>query len=210
MTIDMSDVLYTIGHSNGTLEKLLSLLRLANINCVIDVRSVPASAYSPHFNKESLSRYLRANGILYGHFGEEFGARRTDSSVSGQVNFEMAVTTEAFLRGVQRIDNGLAKGFRIALMCSEAKPLDCHRFSMISRYFVDHGYEVNHILHTEEIVPHAILEKEMIDEYVKKKKLSEVDDMFGEYDATTQRNDAYRIKNQEIGYKPGESYENQD
>ena len=203
-------MLYTVGHSNGTLDKLLSLLRLANINCIIDVRSIPASAYSPHFNKESLHRFLRKNGIWYGHFGEEFGARRNDSIIDGQVNFEKAVTTEAFLRGVQRIDNGLAKGFNIAFMCSEAKPLDCHRFSMISRYFVDHGYEVNHILHSEEIIPHSVLEKEMIEEYVKKKKLNEIDYMFGEYDEATQRVDAYRLKNSEIGYRPGEAYENQE
>ena len=208
----MPDSLYTVGHSNSSLEKQLGLLRLAKINCVIDVRSIPASAYSPHFNKEPLSDFLKANGILYGHFGEEFGARRTDSIVGGQVNFEKALTTEAFLRGVKRIDNGLVKGYKIAFMCSEAKPLDCHRFSMISRFFIDHGYEVNHILHTDEIVPHAILEKEMIDEYVKKKKLLQIDVMymFGEYDAEMQRNDAYRIKNQEIGYKPGEAYENQE
>lgn len=206
----MSDILYTVGHSNGTLEKLLSLIRLAGVNCVIDVRSTPASAYSPHFNKESLHRFLKANDILYGHFGEEFGARRTDSIIGGQVNFEKAVTTEAFQDGVQRIDNGLAKGYRIAFMCSEAKPLDCHRFSMISRYFIDHGYEVNHILHGEEIVPHAELEQKMIDEYVKKGTLSEVDLMFGEYTAEEQRIDAYRLKNKEIGYKPGEAYENQE
>lgn len=62
----MSDVLYTVGHSNGTLEKLLSLIRLADANCIIDVRSTPASAYSPHFNKESLHRFLRANGVYMG------------------------------------------------------------------------------------------------------------------------------------------------
>ena len=206
----MQDILYTIGHSNGTLEKLLSLIKLAGVNCIIDVRSMPASAYSPHFNKESLNQFLRIKGVLYGHFGEEFGARRTDSVVAGQVNFEKAVTTEAFLRGVRRIENGLTKGFKIAFMCSEAKPLECHRFSMISRYFVDQGYEVNHILHSEEIVPHSDLESEMISEYVKRKKLNEIDQMFGEYSAEAQREDAYRLKNKEIGYKPGEEYEKQE
>lgn len=206
----MNNTLYTVGHSNSTLEKLLSLLKLADVNCIIDVRSTPASAYSPHFNKESLQRFLKANGILYGHFGEEFGARRTDSIIDGQVNFAKAVTTEAFQRGVERIRNGLSKGYNIAFMCSEAKPLECHRFSMISRYFVDNGYDVKHILHNETIVPHQVLEKEMIDEYIKKKKIKEVDLMFGEYDAETQRDDAYKIKNKEIGYKPGDTYENQE
>ena len=206
----MSDKLFTVGHSNGTAEKLLSLIRLADVNCIIDVRSVPASSYSPHFNKEPLQRFLRDNGIFYGHFGDEFGARRTDSIIDGQVNFEKAVTTDAFLKGVQRIDKGLANGFRIAFMCSESKPLDCHRFSMISRFFVDNGYEMNHILHSDEIVPHSVLEKEMIDLYVKKKKLREIDLMFGEYDAATQRIDAYRLKNKDIGYRIGDIYENQE
>lgn len=206
----MDNTLYTVGHSNSTLEKLLSLLQLAGVDCIIDVRSTPASAYSPHFNKESLQRFLKANGILYGHFGEEFGARRTDSIIDDQVNFAKAVTTEAFQRGVERIRNGLSKGYNIAFMCSEAKPLECHRFSMISRYFVDNGYNVKHILHNETIAPHQVLEKEMIDEYIKKKKIKEVDLMFGEYDAETQRDDAYKIKNKEIGYKLGDTYENQE
>ena len=206
----MSNKLFTVGHSNGTAEKLLSLIRLADVNCIIDVRSVPASSYSPHFNKEPLQHFLRDNGILYGHFGDEFGARRSDSIIDGQVNFEKAVTTDAFQKGVQRIEKGLANGYRIAFMCSESKPLDCHRFSMISRYFVDNGYEVNHILHSDEIVPHSVLEKEMIDLYVKKKKLREVDLLFGEYDAATQRIDAYRLKNKDIGYRIGDIYENQE
>lgn len=206
----MPNKLFTVGHSNGTAEKLLSLIRLADVNCIIDVRSVPASSYSPHFNKEPLQHFLKDNGILYGHFGDEFGARRSDSIIDGQVNFEKAVTTDAFQKGVQRIEKGLANGYRIAFMCSESKPLDCHRFSMISRYFVDNGYEVNHILHSDEIVPHSKLEKEMIDLYVKKKKLREVDLMFGEYDAATQRIDAYRLKNKDIGYRIGDIYENQE
>ena len=40
-------------------------------------------------------------------------------------------------------------------------------------------------------------------------KLREVDQMFGEYTAEQQRVDAYRLKNQEVGYKPGEEYENE-
>ena len=145
------------------------------------------------------------------HFGEEFGARRNDSIVDGQVNFEKAVTTPAFLRGVDRIKHGLDQGYYIALMCSEADPLACHRFSMVSRYFYDNGYEVRHILHTKEIVSHEELEKKMIEEFLHKRnsKLPEIDVMFGTYSAEDQRRDAYRLKNAAIGYKPGEEYENE-
>ena len=34
--------------------------------------------------------------------------------------------------------------------------------------------------------------------------------MFGDYTTEEQRADAYRLKNKEIGYKPGEAYENQE
>lgn len=204
-----TDTLYSVGHSNGTAEEFLGLLRLAGVNCLVDVRSIPASSYNPQFNKDNLSRFLRANGIYYMHFGEEFGARRSDSIVDGQVNFEKAVTTPAFKKGVERIQNGLKKGFTIAFMCSEASPLACHRFSLISRYFYDNGYDVRHILHSKEIVSHDVLEEEMINDYLKKRnnRLQEVDEMFGSYSSEQQRIDAYRLKNEEIGYKTGQDYE---
>ena len=102
--------IFTVGHSNGTVDELLALLSSAGIDCVVDVRSVPASAYTPQFNKEYLKRFLSNHGIFYLHFGDEFGARRTDAIVNGQVNFEKAITTPAFLRGVDRINNGLEQG----------------------------------------------------------------------------------------------------
>lgn len=200
----------TVGHSNGTAEELLSLLVLANIDCVVDVRSVPASAYTPQFNREYIKHFLSNNGIFYLHFGEEFGARRYDAIVDGQVNFEKAVTTPAFLKGVARIKHGLDQGYNIALMCSEADPLACHRFSMVSRYFYDNGFDVQHILHTKEIKSHEELEKEMIEGMLNKRgsKLPEVDLLFGSYSAEDQRRDAYRLKNNAIGFRPGEEYEN--
>lgn len=204
--------IYTIGHSNGSLEEFYELLRLSDINCIIDVRSVPASSYSPQFNKEPLSVFLKAHNVLYLHFGEEFGARRTDSIVDGQVNFEKAVTTVKFQKGYERVLNGLDQGWNIAIMCSEANPVSCHRFSMISRCFYDNGVDVQHILHSKEVRSHQELEKEMIQGMLSKRnsKLPEVDLMFMTYSEDDQRQDAYRIKNLEIGYKPGESQEFED
>ena len=89
-------------------------------------------------------------------------------------------------------------------MCSEANPLECHRFSLVSRYFYDNGLDVQHILKDGELASHEVLEKEMIDEYLhsKKPKLADIDQLFGSYTAEDQRCDAYRLKNKEIGYKP--------
>ena len=197
--------LYSVGHSNQSQEEFLELLKKHDVNCIVDVRSVPASKYTPQFNMEPLKWFLKKNDIQYLHFGEEFGARRTDSlNIEGQVDFEQAVRTTNFNRGVERLMNGLQKGFRISLMCSEANPLECHRFSLVSRYFYDNGLDVQHILKDGELASHEFLEKEMIDEYLhsKKPKLADIDQLFGSYTAEDQRCDAYRLKNKEIGYKP--------
>ena len=197
--------LYSIGHSSQTQEEFLALLMQHGINCIVDVRSVPASKYTPQFNQETLKWFLKSHDIQYLHFGDEFGARRTDClDEHGQVNFERAVKTPNFQQGVIRLMTGLKKGYRIALMCSEADPLECHRFSMVSRYFYDQGVDVQHILKDGILASHASLEIEMINQFLHSRKyhLPEIDLLFGSYSEEEQRKDAYRLKNKEIGYKP--------
>jgi uncharacterized protein (DUF488 family) len=196
--------LYTVGHSNQTLEEFLSLLQCHEVNCVVDVRSVPASKYAPQFNEESLKSFLKLHDIQYLAFGDEFGARRTDCiNNEGQVDFEVAVTTPLFQQGAKRLMKGLEKGFCIALMCSEADPLECHRFSLVSKYFHNQGIEVLHILKDAELATQVEVEKRMVNEFLHSRKyhLAEVDELFGTYTAEDQLKDAYKLKNKEIGYK---------
>ena len=83
------------------------MLQTMRIQVVIDVRSVPASKYTPQFNREPLQAALKQAGIHYLWFGNEFGARRTDSlDADNKVDFEKAVQTEAFLQGTERVQNG--------------------------------------------------------------------------------------------------------
>ena len=202
--------LYTIGHSNQTSEEFLAMLQAQNVNVVVDVRSVPASKYTPQFNQKPLQASLQRAGIHYLHFGNEFGARRMDSlDADGKVDFEKAVQTPAFQDGVKRLMSGLQKGYRISLMCSEANPTECHRFAMVSRYFFEHGVDVQHIVHNADgnvvTIPHKTLQDEMVAEYVRKKKIPQVQppDIFGENECTKEQQVilAYRQKNKEIAYK---------
>ena len=202
--------LYSIGHSNQSFEQFLEMLQSQDINVIVDVRSVPASKYTPQFNREPLQAALNRAGIHYMWFGEEFGARRTDAlDADNKVDFEKAVQTPAFLRGTERVLNGLQKGYRISLMCSEAHPLECHRFAMVSRWFFEHGVDMQHIVHDENgqtiVIPHKTLQDEMVAEYVRKKKIPQVQppDMFGENECTKEQQIvlAYRQKNKEIAYQ---------
>ncbi|KKM16737.1 hypothetical protein LCGC14_1682740, partial [marine sediment metagenome] len=114
-TVDASPGLFTIGHSNHPIENFLSLLGQHHIRAVIDVRSKPYSQYSPHFCRDALRRSVRAKGIDYYWAGKELGGRDKVSIDSAPFHDRMTQIVE------------MATRMRIALMCSEGKPQDCHR-----------------------------------------------------------------------------------
>jgi uncharacterized protein (DUF488 family) len=196
-------VIYTIGHSNHSAEFFLELLQTHGVDCVVDVRSTPASQYNPQYNKPILAEFLKSNDILYLHFGREFGARHTNSSLhsdDGKVDFEKVQATEAFKEGVRRLEEGVDKGFFPALMCAEADPLDCHRFSMISAYLEAKGFEVLHILKDNEIVSHEELKQDLMKRFAK--KLPQPDIFNPGITREDQVRAAYRLHNQQVGWSP--------
>lgn len=195
--------LYTIGHSNHTLDEFLNLLVAHDIDVVIDVRSVPASNHNPQFNQETVSGFLRGHYIDYHFFGKELGARRMDCiNADGQVDFEMAIHTPLFQQGINKTFQ-LLTNKKIVFMCSEADPLECHRFALVSRYLHNHGVEVFHILKDASIINQQLLEQRMVTHYLHARKplLPEVDQLFGTYTVEEQLTDAYRLKNKEIGFQ---------
>ena len=226
--------LFSVGHSNQSIDEFFQLLESQRIDCILDVRSMPYSKYTPQFNEELLKAWLNQHGVLYVPFGKHFGARRSDClketefvkkgvrEKKPQVNFELGVTTPDFLNGVERLNKALEQKRRVSLMCSEADPLGCHRFSFVSRYFYDLGWDVQHIMRNDDtgdpvIHSHQELEKAMILDYVKRNKLKSVggqmsDSLFFDfgdgYTEEQQRIDAYRLKNHEIGWIP--AYDNND
>lgn len=192
---------YTIGHSNHPIDFFLELLNSFHITCVIDVRTVPASAYNPQYNMESLDAYLQNANIRYMHFGEEFGARHTEKDLLdtyGKVDFDKVRKSPLFLKGVERLQSGLDKGYNIALMCSEANPFDCHRFSMISYYLTRNGFTVHHILKDKNIVTNEELEKLLLKKY--EKQIPQTD-LFQVFSKDDQLNLAYRLRNMDVAFK---------
>lgn len=195
--------IYTVGHSTHPIEVFLDLLQAYSINCLIDVRSVAASSYNPQYNKEPLSNFLKANGITYMHFAEEFGARHTDPDLldeEGKVNFELVRKSWNFKQGVERLWQGIDKGFTIALMCSESEPFDCHRFSMVSIALEKDGFDVKHILKDKTLKTNAQLESQLLKKY--EKKIPQPDMFQPNITVEDQLKAAYRLRNKEIAFSP--------
>ena len=145
----------TIGHSNHSLEAFLELLANHGVTAVADVRSAPFSRFCPQFNRDALSAALKDRGIRYTCLGRELGGRSADPACyrDGQVQYDLVARTSSFRAGLARIVDGAAR-HRIALMCAEKEPLDCHRTLLVAPVLAALGIAVSHILADGRLEPH--------------------------------------------------------
>jgi len=140
------DTVFTIGHSTHNAEAFLGLLRLHGVDAVADVRSSPFSRFNPQFNREPLEQFLKVNGVQYVFLGLELGARSEDRSCydQGRVQYARLAQTPLFQSGLDRIVQGAGR-FRVALMCAEKEPLECHRTLLVAKALAVGGQRVLHI-----------------------------------------------------------------
>lgn len=154
----------TIGHSTQSFADFLRLLRLAEVTAIADVRSAPYSRHVPHFNRETLKENLGAEKIAYVFLGEELGGRPKTRELysAGVADYEKMALGESFAQGLDRVIAG-ARTFRIALMCAERDPLDCHRCLLVGRALKDRGVRVRHIVGPGETVGQEEIEQLLLD-----------------------------------------------
>lgn len=154
----------TIGHSTLPYERFIALLRQEAVTAVADVRSAPYSKHFPHFNRDVLRDELRQDKVAYVFLGEELGGRPTGERLfcDGVADYERMAETHEFANGLKRVLEG-AKKYRIAMMCSEQDPLDCHRCLLVGRALQERGVTVRHILNSGKVINHRQIEDKLIE-----------------------------------------------
>jgi uncharacterized protein (DUF488 family) len=197
--------LHTVGHSNHTFKYFLNLLLINNIHCIVDVRSTPYSQFVPQFDTDKIKQELHANGIHYIYLGKELGARREDKRLytNGYLDFAKIRTCDkCFQSGIKRVIEGVNKGFSISIMCTEKDPIDCHRSILISKAFIDIGYNISHIKENGKIETHKDLEQRLIYLFFPDIDQTSIFDVLnGPKSREELLEKAYVLKNKEIGYK---------
>ena len=144
------------------IEKMFKTLQELNVTHLVDVRSMPYSKQYPQCNRDNLIVASKHFSISYGHM-PELGAKaspmqdvfskasdiffedifpitksnRPENTELYEyeeiVDFNKFRTDEYFSEGIKRIENAYDKSYTIALMCSEKRPIDCHRFFLVSK-----------------------------------------------------------------------------
>ncbi|MGQ9506479.1 MAG: DUF488 domain-containing protein [Candidatus Bathycorpusculaceae bacterium] len=132
----MQTTIWTIGHSNRSIEKFLELLNEHKIQVLVDVRSFPTSKIE-HFKRESMEKWLPQNGIEYVWLGKELGGYR-------RCGYKKHMRTKIFREGIRRLLE-IAQDKRACIMCMEVNPKYCHR-RFISVHLERKGVKVQHII----------------------------------------------------------------
>ena len=143
----MRNEIFTVGHSTQPVEQFVRLLRTYGITTIADVRSTPYSRHNSQFNREDLRGVLKGHDIKYVFLGKELGARTADERCyrDDKVQYALLAKTTQFQSGIARVIEGAAT-YKIAMMCAEKDPLDCHRTILVARALVRQGCTVTHIL----------------------------------------------------------------
>jgi uncharacterized protein (DUF488 family) len=139
--------IFSIGHSNQSIEAFLTLLQQHQIQVLVDVRSSPYSRFVPQFNSTPLAVAVRQVGIKYLFMGKELGGRPDGAEfydADGHVLYNRVAEASFFLDGINRLKKG-GSTYRVAIMCSEEDPTVCHRHLLIGRVLTRQGVNLWHI-----------------------------------------------------------------
>jgi len=155
--------LFTIGYSDHSLESFVAILKKHRISAIADVRSIPYSKFNPGFNQDTLSRYLKVNNIAYVFLGHQCGARFDDPSCykNGKADYRLISKHPRFKDGLDRIRRGAIK-YKVALMCAEKDPINCHRMILVCRNLKDDQIRIKHILDINRVEDQFESEKRLL------------------------------------------------
>lgn len=154
--------IFTIGHSNHPLARLLELLAAWEIALVVDVRSFPGSRRWPWFGREALGDALAKAGIAYLWMKELGGRRRVPKgdpgggawTSPGFRAYASYAAGEEFAHGLERLIEEAALR-RTAVMCAEGLWCRCHR-RIIADHLLARGLLVRHIMPAGGVAEHRL------------------------------------------------------
>jgi len=197
--------IYTIGHSNYPVEKLIDMLKYYDINTVVDIRGTPYSKYNVQYNKETIANTLREAGFLYLFMAKEFAANRENKisyNKEGYSDFEKVIVEKDFLNGIERLKTGCEKGYKIALLGAMQDPIRCHRSILVGRALIEHKFNVKHILDDYSLASQENIEENLLNKYFSNRAQLTIDSLLENAMSDEEMiKEGYKLANREIGYR---------
>ena len=143
----IADLLFTVGYGNRSVDQFISVLQANEINELIDVRTAPYSRFKSEFSRDALRAALERHGIGYLFMGDTLGGQPESPAcyTDGKVDYDKLRKQPFFQAGIDHLKTLLRPTRRLALMCSEGRPEQCHRSKLIGETLDAQGIQVCHI-----------------------------------------------------------------
>ena len=192
-------------------QKMFNTLKDLNVTHLVDVRSKPYSKQYPQCNADNLKVAGNHFSISYIHV-PELGAKASpmqdvfskasdiffedifpitksnrpeNTELYGDeeiVDFKKFRKDEYFSDGIKRVEKAYDNNFTLALMCSEKRPVDCHRFFFVSKK-IEEKYgdwiDVEHIVMNQsgriETITNEDLNKQLSEIVLNKSEIKKMD-----------------------------------
>ncbi len=191
---------FTIGHSNHTLDRFLQLIERHGIDELVDVRTSPYSRWAADFNREKLEMDLEDAGIGYSHMGGALGGRPTSHDLydpEGIADYERMSATKDFEDDIEQVAR-IAEDRVVCLLCSERQPEDCHRTLLVAEALVSREISAHHILVTGDLIEHESLVARLMVDYQRKSKSADLGMFLSEQDT---RKAALRWQAKQVAFR---------
>ncbi len=153
--------LYTLGHSNRSLDDFIALLWGAGIQVLVDVRAQPHSSRYPQFSTDPLRAAMEQEGIQYHWAGRQLGGHRPLQAGSRHIalgeevrGYADYMESAAFHTAAMQLIKMAGKS-PTAILCAERRPEDCHR-RLIADYLLLQGARVVHLIQPGEQHEHVL------------------------------------------------------
>ena len=175
--------IYSIGHGNKKIEEFIKELKSFNIVFLLDIRSKPYSKWNPQFNQVQLEKELNENLITYVFVGDSLGGLPEDRSCydnEGKVVYDLIKEKDFFKKGLKRLLSANSKKIKLAIMCSESKPEECHRSKLVGQELLKEKISLNHIISFNRIKSQITVMNELT-------KGKGTEDLFGSIDFTSRK-----------------------
>ena len=151
----------TFGHGTLEADAIVTTLRAARVELLVDIRRFPGSRRHPHLGRLALDSSLGAAGIHY-RWDERLGGRRRpgDDTIDlalrndGFRAYAEHMRTPEFLAGIDDLLRDTS-GRRVAVMCSETVWWRCHRRLVADHLLLVREVEVSHLMPGGRAVRHS-------------------------------------------------------
>lgn len=141
----------TIGYQGTTVKEFIRALHDAKVELVIDVRAV-ASSRLPGFSKSRLAANLAEAGIGYEHLrslgtpADGRAAAHAGRPEEMHAIYARHLKTKEAQAGLDRLESLVASMPKVALLCFEHDPTQCHRTLVAAALGKRKRIKVQHLL----------------------------------------------------------------